>query len=700
MNISHPVSAERVNTKEILFELVKRRDDNIYSILERDKNLINYQDENGNSLLHWAVFLNSTYLTCYLLENSKKKEIKNTLRNEYNLYMKNEGEKKEYIKSSNGQTPIFWAVCSNNVFMIYLLKNYGCNLYENDNKGYNCLTVSVQYNSILSFLYLLHLNFTITHKDFNNCSVLDWAAYNNNVFFLRLFSIFVNDFYSTNLTEPSSILHKAIIGNAYEAVVYLTLNSLQSIYDVGTDDSKTIIEFIDENKDKVDPRIYNFLKYKKIQQMSKKNNRKRINFLYESNGTIGLYKIKKKKNIRVQLAKKSIFLDVFHPLLFITYYFVVSSNPGYLENTQSAFYKGKNVEACEGKALLDGAEQGDGDVVLVRCQERQARLDKNGQHNKSNHAHNKKKEKKKGHNNNEQGKNCFAQMPNFIFEYIMKNIEEEIKLYEKKNKLIEFCKNVKYGNIVDLKKDLEIKWEVCAFEISSFDINMLCPTCFLFKNIRTKHCRYCDKCIDIFDHHCVFTLNCMGIDNSRIFLSWIVSNILFSFYTLYLYIWFFINYPINYEQFIFYVNLTVIILSLLLIYFMGSVFIRSVFNILENITSNEKFKMYSSNIFFTYHLKIDKNNEPIIVRKFKNPFDQGIYFNVLHFLTKSKENLTKKKVQYIQIDESVGSGPMRAFVEKLNAKLSELQTKKKKVKEYAPLGGEARRLVAVRKEGI
>ncbi|SBT78198.1 Ankyrin repeats (many copies)/Ankyrin repeats (3 copies), putative [Plasmodium ovale] len=271
----HSVSEKAINMKSVLFELVKRKDEKIYHFLEQDKDLINCQDENGNSLLHWAVFLSNVYLVCYLLE-------KNADAN---------------IKSGNGQTPLFWAVCTNNIFMIYLLNKYGCNLYEIDNKGYNCLTISVQYNYVLSFFYLIYLGVPITHKDFNNCSVLDWASYNNNIFFLRLFSTFINKLYSIHLSKPSSILHKAVLGNAYEAVLYLILNNLQSVQDIATDDNKTIVQFIEENRDKIDPRIYMFLKSKKAQRLCKENNKEKIDALYKPNGTIGPYIIKKKKNL-------------------------------------------------------------------------------------------------------------------------------------------------------------------------------------------------------------------------------------------------------------------------------------------------------------------------------------------------------------------------------------------------------------------
>ncbi|CDU20045.1 palmitoyltransferase DHHC5, putative [Plasmodium yoelii] len=652
MNVSCIHSDGFIYNNEILFYLIKQNNEEIYYILEKNKNLVNSKDENGNSLLHWAVFLNNVYLVYYLLENDADPN----------------------IKSNNNQTPVFWAVSSNNIFMIYLLKKYKCNLYEVDNKGYNCLTISIQYNYLLPFLYLINLKLPLTCKDFDNCSIIDWASYNNNIFFLRLFSIFVNNLYLINFEKPGSILQKAIIGNAFESVVYLITNRHQNIYDISTDDNKNIIEFIEEYKDKIDPRIYTFLKSKQIGELCKQNRKTNFDALYEYNGHIGPYLIRKKKNlsiiqnvllkysqnkaliiypllvvlaytylnivyyfyVRMHTKHKNLFLDLFHPLLFVIYYFVVSSNPGYLDDSKLGIL-GENSS-------------------------------------KENEIKQKKKYLKDGHNKmNIEQENTDKQ--NLTFQYIIKNIEEEIKAYEMKYKLNEFSKGIKSKNIFELKNNLNIKWKINKFEISTFNINLLCPTCFLFKNVRTKHCAFCDKCIDIFDHHCIFTLNCMGIDNARIFLSWILSNILFSIYNLYFYLLFIIKIKFNYHNIYFYICLSVLTISLLFIYFMGTVFLRSVFNILENITLNEKIKLYSSKKFFTYELKIGENNEPIVVRKFKNPFDRGVYKNVLNFLKKSKNELTQNQKKFIEIDENIQSDQVRQFVEGLNKKLGQFYEK-------------------------
>ncbi|KAF2864385.1 Palmitoyltransferase akr1, ankyrin repeat-containing protein akr1 [Piedraia hortae CBS 480.64] len=59
----------------------------------------------------------------------------------------------------------------------------------------------------------------------------------------------------------------------------------------------------------------------------------------------------------------------------------------------------------------------------------------------------------------------------------------------------------------------------------AFDESHFCTHCMIRKSLRSKHCRRCGRCVARHDHHCPWVDNCVGVNNHKQFILYVVALI-------------------------------------------------------------------------------------------------------------------------------------------------------------------------------
>lgn len=84
-------------------------------------------------------------------------------------------------------------------------------------------------------------------------------------------------------------------------------------------------------------------------------------------------------------------------------------------------------------------------------------------------------------------------------------------------------------------KTIKLNKSLLKLTLDGEILNNICPRCITYVKASTKHCYYCNKCVENFDHHCIWIKNCIGSKNFNAFFTFLILlcvkllvNVLFS----------------------------------------------------------------------------------------------------------------------------------------------------------------------------
>eukprot|EP01135_Chromosphaera_perkinsii_P012105 Nk52_evm43s2579 gene=Nk52_evmTU43s2579 len=158
-----------------------------------------------------------------------------------------------------------------------------------------------------------------------------------------------------------------------------------------------------------------------------------------------------------------------------------------------------------------------------------------------------------------------------------------------------------------------------------------CNTCLLFRPLRAKHCGMCDACVAKFDHHCPFVGNCVGANNHKPFMWYIVTLDAMAFmyiYATYGYLRVYENdnasqdfIPWALEQC--HYNSFIVFLFIVVCFhctWISFLVISQLWQVSRAVTTNESMNMHKYTIFHTGKRRV-----------YKNPFNRGLIHNCADF---------------------------------------------------------------------
>jgi len=184
-----------------------------------------------------------------------------------------------------------------------------------------------------------------------------------------------------------------------------------------------------------------------------------------------------------------------------------------------------------------------------------------------------------------------------------------------------------------------------------------CYTCFIIRPPGSSHCRKCNNCVDKFDHHCPWIGNCIGKNNYKYFIIFIIYFNLLTFYCMFNTVSYIIEknkfYINNYndKKLIIkneFMSFIIIILSIIICCFITTLLIYHLYFCCRNMTTYSNIKM--GEIFVFYNNPFSRKNcrkniyQTLIKKYYKKVcFEENIVIKNKFIERKSNNIIIRKK---------------------------------------------------------
>eukprot|EP01054_Gregarina_sp_Poly1_P004063 Gregarina_sp_Poly_1__4062@NODE_2230_length_2440_cov_24_991150_g1433_i0_p1_GENE_NODE_2230_length_2440_cov_24_991150_g1433_i0NODE_2230_length_2440_cov_24_991150_g1433_i0_p1_ORF_typecomplete_len729_score88_95DHHC/PF01529_20/2_8e03DHHC/PF01529_20/2_3e03DHHC/PF01529_20/9e23Ank_2/PF12796_7/4_8e11Ank_2/PF12796_7/2_4e07Ank_5/PF13857_6/0_037Ank_5/PF13857_6/3_3e07Ank_5/PF13857_6/0_00014Ank_5/PF13857_6/41Ank_4/PF13637_6/0_99Ank_4/PF13637_6/0_00017Ank_4/PF13637_6/6_1e07Ank_4/PF13637_6/0_00021Ank_4/PF13637_6 len=452
-----------------------------------------FRDKDEFSLLHWSAMGGQNEVVLLLLRD-------------FNIEVD--------IRGQNLQTPLMWAAMDERLLTMHILLDHGADIQAKDDLADNSLTLAAQHEKLMSCLFLLHLGIDVNNTNVTGSSAAHWAAFCGAYMLLAVLLIFGANMHTSYDHYGLLPIHRAL-QLEYYATAKLLVDLDKSLLDVKTKDGLNLEEFAD--KSELSRRWFsdfiNLCRNPDYQVSHGPADKKLMGA--ENEDEKDSTSCPMIMNFRQMVWSK--FVDVlikmensnvgkaFIPVLalFFATVFVLAwrsrlgaVNALVIEYLTKLFATWTTLSIPIFHWLLSCPPQ----LGLVSIVAFVLLLRMNpGYYPRDN-------DKKKLF---QEIQGCLANV-----EFVCKSTGINTNGTAERPK----------GDYVRLAEWLEKKQaklsEVAVQDknlLARINVNRICPTCWILKDLRTKHCSICNACCTQMDHHCLWINKCVGRHNHRVF---------------------------------------------------------------------------------------------------------------------------------------------------------------------------------------